>query len=225
MPDVTIFDEYKEALSALLPVYVFEQASKYRFFQGVQRKILGDALMRMAVWMNFGVEPKQLIIALGSAGKPYLISHPDIHFNISHSGQWVVVAVADCEIGIDVERIKKVNLRIAERFFSESEKQQLFGLPENLQTDFFFDLWTLKESFLKAIGTGLTKPLKSFTVVVQHDQALIMEKVEKSTLFLKQLNIEAGYKLAVCSCGDKIADNLIIVDVWELIAELRGINN
>lgn len=223
LPQEEIFNGYLESLRALLPGDVFEAASRFRFIEGIQRKILGDALMRMAIWQNYGVEPGKLKIAVATAGKPYLQSHPDIHFNISHSGHWVVVAVSEAEVGIDVERIKKVNLGIAERFYSEKEKQQLFSLPPATQTEFFFDLWTLKESFLKAIGTGLTKSLKSFTIQIEAHRVLLHETTEKTGLLLKQFNIEPGYKLAVCSKSGLIDENLSILEVSEVVAILQGI--
>jgi 4'-phosphopantetheinyl transferase len=223
LPEEDSFKQDLEVLKKLLPVAVFEAASKFRFIQGVQRKMLGDALMRIAVWQNFGVNPGDLKIAFGNAGKPFFQSHPTIHFNISHSGRWVVVAVSGSRVGVDVERVKKVNLGIAERFYSEREKARLFALPAADQTEYFFDLWTLKESFLKAIGTGLTKSLKSFTIEISDDRILLLDNTEKTDLLMKQLKIESGYKLAVCSDRELIDEKLHIVQVQELIAILQGI--
>jgi len=222
LPDENTFDSYKEALKTFLPAEVLAMALKFRFIEGVQRKMLGQALLRMAVIINYGIRSDKLTIAYGNAQKPYLLSHPHIHFNISHSGRWVVVAVSEREVGIDVERVKKVNLGIAERFFSEMEKHQLFSLPEAAQMDYFFDLWTLKESFLKAIGTGLTKPLKSFTVVKNHNGFSLSENDEMETIALKQIEISENYKLAVCSCGDSVDETLCIVELPQIIDFLKG---
>jgi 4'-phosphopantetheinyl transferase len=223
LPEQEVFNQYLPTFRNILPATVFDVAYKFGFIQGVQRKILGDALMRMAVWQNFGVNPDDLNIALGKSGKPFLQSHPTIHFNISHSGHWVVVAVSGSRVGIDVERVKKVNLGIAERFFSEREKDKLFALPAAMQTDYFFDLWTLKESFLKAIGTGLTKSLKSFTVEISDDRILLLDNTEKTGLLMKQLKIESGYKMAVCSDRELVDEKLHNFQIPELIAILQGI--
>jgi 4'-phosphopantetheinyl transferase len=223
LPTEGLFYKHYEALKMLLPGDIFQIASKFRFIQGVQRKILGDALMRVAVGLNYGIKPDEIRISVGTAGKPYLLSHPNIFYNISHSGEWVVVALSDFEVGIDVEKVKKVNISIAERFFSEDEKKQLFSLPENSRIEHFFDLWTLKESFLKAIGTGLTKPLNCFSVRKIQDRFIVLNYENETSFFLKQLHLREGYKMAVCAWGDIIDDHLNIVDFRGIVKMLQNI--
>lgn len=100
-------------------------------------------------------------------GRPYLKDHP--YFNISHSEQWVVCAVAkDIQLGIDVEKLRKINfLALSKRYFHYNEQQ----LIKN-STD-FFHLWTRKEAVLKAQGQGLRSKLKQLDTTqhpVQLDQ-------------------------------------------------------
>ena len=78
---------------------------KPKEISGVGRKLLGFALKK-----RFGITGFPLEIGLGEYGKPYLAAHPGIEFNISHSGLYVVVAVSDVPVGIDVEEVQDRDL-------------------------------------------------------------------------------------------------------------------
>lgn len=97
-------------------------------------------------------------------GKPY--AGGTAFFNISHSGSFAAIAVSDCEVGVDIERIRNVNLGIAEKF-SGGEREYIQS-AENPQKA-FFEIWTAKEAYLKKCGTGLTVPLDSFSVIGMTD--------------------------------------------------------
>ena len=214
------FLEMKGILHACLPHEVCDAASKIKFTAGKQRKVLGELLLRSIVSRDHNIPSGALRTAYTEKNKPYLESHPDIHFNISHSGHWVVIAFSDQPVGVDVEKIRKVNLNVARRFFSEEEKRRLFSLPEKEQLSYFFDLWTLKESFLKAIGTGLTRPLKSFTVMQSANGFYLGESGEYSRIRLRQVPCEKNYRLSVCSFSDEIdgqLHTLYINDMLELM--------
>lgn len=92
-------------------------------------------------------------------GKPYLTGR-ELYFNISHSGGLTAVCVSDSEVGIDIQMIKPVNPRIAQRFFTENEYQ--YYLKHGL--DGFFKIWTRKESLLKYLGTTLAGGISKYDV-------------------------------------------------------------
>lgn len=92
-------------------------------------------------------------------GKPYFKNHPDFHFNISHSGNVIAVALSSAPVGVDIEKLRNANLKIAERRFTDKEKAFV-----KTNEDFFY-VWTRKEAFLKRIGLGLKKSLLSFCVL------------------------------------------------------------
>lgn len=95
-------------------------------------------------------------IKKGEHGKPYF-EKSGICFNISHTNGLQVIAISDSEVGVDVEKIKSVNLKIASRFTKEEH---------DYVTDLwrFFEVWTKKEAYLKYKGTGISGGLKSFNV-------------------------------------------------------------
>lgn len=109
--------------------------------------------------LNLGIDYKNAVIEKGKYGKPYLKEYPDIHYNISHSNGITACYVGKFEAGIDVEPIREYRPNVVKRAFSCSE-QSLIEKSENKNLT-FFRLWTLKESYVKAIGIGISYPLKS----------------------------------------------------------------
>jgi 4'-phosphopantetheinyl transferase len=215
------FFELKGLLHACLPQEVCEVASRFKYPAGKQRKVLGELLLRSIIHRDHQINTRDLQIAYTEKDKPYLKSHPHIHFNISHSGDWVVIAFSDKPVGVDIEKIRNVNLGVAQRFFSEHEKKVLFSLGQKEQLRYFFDLWTLKESFLKAIGTGLTRPLKSFTVMQSANGFYLQEAGEYQHAVLSQIPVDRYHRLSVCSFSKQIDQQfhtLYINDMLELMA-------
>ena len=102
------------------------------------------------------------IIKRNNNGKPYIEGHPEIQFNISRSSNICVVALSNKPVGIDIEKIREFDFKIAVRFFSDYEQHYIFD--SMLQKERFFEIWTKKEAYLKYTGEGLTRPLSSFSV-------------------------------------------------------------
>lgn len=95
-------------------------------------------------------------------GKPFL-RFPGLYFSLAHSESLSVCAIADSPLGVDVQKRRKMNPALVRRFFSQSE--QRFLLDGEREDDAFSMIWSLKEAFLKADGSGLRRPLSSFCVV------------------------------------------------------------
>lgn len=156
---------YQESLFQYLP-----EAGKLRVHNRLNNTsklhtVAGELLARYSIAQFSGNPDLKIKLKFGVKGKPHIENMENLHFNISHSGNYVVCAVGSSELGIDVERIRKVNLRIAERFFSPSEISDLMNKDEADRMHYFITLWTIKESYLKAIGRGLTQHLNSFTII------------------------------------------------------------
>ena len=113
-----------------------------------------------------------LRFALGVNGKP-LLKTKNLHCSFSHSGEWAACAVSDREIGLDIQTDTAGKTEIARRFFTEEEKQWLYNSP---RPDWDFTrLWSVKESYVKATGAGLSCPLNTFSVKIG-DRIHIAEK-------------------------------------------------
>ncbi|UOF91131.1 4'-phosphopantetheinyl transferase superfamily protein [Fodinisporobacter ferrooxydans] len=117
-------------------------------------------------------------------------------------------------IGIDVERIRPIDLNIARRFFSPVEQRDLSMQPDDAKLEYFFDLWTLKESYVKAKGNGLSIPLHSFSIQI-HQDSIPAAGVEKEPAFSFQTYpFDFRYKVAVCAQNDSFPETIEFVP-WD----------
>ncbi len=140
-------------------------------------------------------------------GKPYFV-RGEVKFNISHSGRFVVAAVSDYEVGIDIQAIKADKHRIAEKNFSKAECTYINeGADDKARQQRFCEIWTMKEAYLKNIGLGLRKPLKSFQIVLGQEPTV----KGKSKYAFKQFKMNNKYVVSVCS--HKKDQDLLIQEV------------
>jgi 4'-phosphopantetheinyl transferase len=103
------------------------------------------------------ISNNDLIIERGEFGKPFLRDFPEWHFNVSHSGEKLLISISNAPVGIDIERIKsrKSLESLVKKCFAISEQNYWFDLPENEKLPVFYDFWTRKESVVKGIGRGI----------------------------------------------------------------------
>lgn len=137
------------SLNLLLTDYTEAKADRF------VRKVLGNHL---------GIDGNTLEILRNEYGKPYLRNHQDVHFNVSHAKDAMLCACADGSIGVDMERIHRVDKRIVNRFFSPAEQEYvLCDLDDsNLR---FTEVWTRKEAYVKWLGTGIQLPIEPYDVM------------------------------------------------------------
>ncbi len=127
---------------------------RQRIKQNADNMAVGAALAKYMVWKAFHIPTDKQNIAYGTHGKPYLRDHPNVHFNISHSGQYVVCAVADRPVGIDVQVIREYQPDVAARV---CRRGKLAGIEASDDPAVeFTKLWTQKEANLKMLGYGIT---------------------------------------------------------------------
>ncbi len=148
-----------------------ERASRFVFDRDRVRFIASHGMLRNLLGRYLGIGPKDLRFSYGEFGKPSLTCEDNngsgLSFNMSHSHQVAVYAFArGPQIGIDVEFVasKPDLLQIAGQFFSKNEYAALSQLSPSEQIQGFFNCWTRKEAFVKALGTGLMLPLDQFDV-------------------------------------------------------------
>jgi 4'-phosphopantetheinyl transferase len=134
------------------------------------------ALVRTVLSSYSAVSPADWRFDTSEHGKPTIIApavRPTIHFNLANTPELVVcaVSVAHQPLGVDVERIDRdaEAIRLAERYFSESEVRGLRALSPCQQTHGFFGYWTLKESYVKALGVGLLMGFDKFSFLVEDE--------------------------------------------------------
>jgi 4'-phosphopantetheinyl transferase len=164
---------------------------RYYFYIDAQRALLGDILTRYAICKEFNLSNSELSFAINQYGKPYLLSFPYVEYNISHAGQFVVCVLNDnYPVGIDVEMVKNSNLDLAKQFFTESEYRYIVNQLPEIQSEYFCQLWTMKESYIKMIGKGLSIPLDSFNV---------LDRASVKNAFFKQFIRDKEVVGTICS--------------------------
>jgi 4'-phosphopantetheinyl transferase len=155
------------ALEAVLSAEERQRASSFIFAEDRRRFIVGRARLRQVLGRYTAMPPKALRFCYGAHGKPALApSRSAPCFNLSHSAGMAALAIADCAVGIDIEKVRPINRAVAERFFSARENAALRGLRGADWRDAFYRCWTRKEAVVKAIGKGLSLRLASFDVSV-----------------------------------------------------------
>jgi 4'-phosphopantetheinyl transferase len=149
-----------------------EQARAERFHSPVDRArfTAGRGILRALLARYLSTPAGDLRFCHNAHGKPALASGSrtkDLRFNLSHSQRLALFAFAfRREVGVDLEYNRPFDSeeRLAERFFSPQEVTELKKLPESAQTEAFFNCWTRKEAYIKALGGGLSIDLASFAV-------------------------------------------------------------
>ena len=132
---------------------------------------------------------------------------------ISHSGNMALCAVSDEEVGCDIELPRGFDPNLARRFFHPTEQEWLFSQPEAEQSTAFFRLWTCKESFLKALGLGLSLPLDSFAVI-PGEEVQLTQNADPRLWQLRSLRDGESF-LALCSLTGAADAPLVYVDFRE----------
>jgi 4'-phosphopantetheinyl transferase len=198
-----------------------ERRAKVQSFikpEDAARGLIGEALIRAVVRSKFNMPNHQIVFTTERYGKPVVAGLPSFHFNIAHSGRWILCAVDAAPVGIDIEEIKPVTLDIAKYYFSPEEYRWLMDKQEPQRTSCFYDIWTLKESFIKWIGQGLSFPLNAFSLIIETDQTICPQLPDQyNTCVFKQLDVGAQYKSAVCTTTEGCPERIILKAMDDLL--------
>lgn len=160
-----------------------EKALRFKHEQGKRECVAAYLLLKRALSEEYRIEENP-ILAERDKGKPYIIGHEDIHFNISHCREAVVCVVSNEEVGVDVERIRPYNDHLARYVLNEEEYSQV-KQSDNPALE-FTKFWTMKEALLKLTGEGIRDDLK---------KALTGSKAK----FQTHKNIDKGYVYTIAS--------------------------
>lgn len=170
MIDVWQIDLKQEAdmasLLAVLDEREKNQAGRFRHAHLARNYIVAHAATRFILCNYMGISAQEICFEYNAYGKPSIIGHGELFFNISHSDDMALCGVASAaEIGVDIERRRALDWRaMARRFFSPVERDFFNGAPGLEMEELFFACWTRKEAYIKAKGLGLSLPLDSFSV-------------------------------------------------------------
>ncbi len=161
------------ALTGILGADERARAERYRFPRDRRRFVVRRARLRQLLGGWTGRAPASLTFGESRHGKPILAGGPP--FSLSHSADTMMLAIADVEVGCDLERIDATLdwQPLAETFFTTTERAALAALPPAAARRAFFTCWARKEAFVKALGRGLSWPLDAFDVSVGSHSELV----------------------------------------------------
>jgi len=165
--------EEEARLAALLDAGERAHAARFRFGRDRRRFVVRRARARQWLAEAAGGDPAGLRFTANAHGKPRLAHGP--HFSLSHSGETMMLAIGDVELGCDIEAIDPaVDWEpLARAFFAPAEVAALAALAPEAARTAFFTCWSRKEAFVKAIGLGLSYPLTAFTVSIGSAPAIL----------------------------------------------------
>ena len=164
-----------EHLGNFLSLDEIDRADRFRFPLHRKRFIAARGILRQLLGSYLEVSPNSLTFEYGDRGKPLLANSgrdSSLNFNLSHSQEYAIYGFTYHQtIGVDLEYVKEMpdSLSIAQRFFAKNEYQLIRNTEREQQNQVFFQLWTAKEAYLKAVGTGLAGSLTSINISL--DQA------------------------------------------------------
>lgn len=196
------------------------QATRFFRREDACRGIIGEALARYGIALREKALPHSIVFTHNDYGKPIVDMPRNTQFNISHSKSWVVCAVDNGPVGIDLEHMHNTDMSIAKRFFHPDEYAEMIRLPDNLRRERFFDLWTLKESYVKALGRGLSCRLNGFAMILERDGITMRTEENLPVMNFKRYNFGPDYKCALCALHNDFPDKIELLTPEDLLEKL-----
>ena len=179
-----------EAALPLLSAQRREQALKFKHELGRKQCALAYLLLCKGLRQEYGITERP-VFEYSEHGKPQIVGHPDIHFNISHCREAVLCVVSDRSVGCDIESIREYKESLARYTMNDTELEKILHSPHPEQA--FIRLWTMKEALLKLTGEGIRNDIKD---VLTGQESF--ETVE---------NTERGYIYSILYTGDHTVSN------------------
>lgn len=181
---------------SLLPAERGERAQRFRKDHDAARCVGAWLLLRDALARE-GVGIDRLALKTGEYGKPFFDGGPE--FSISHAGPYAAIAVSDEPVGVDIEA-PRCSISVAKRFFSPREYAAAAALNGEAQRTYLQRVWVAKEAFVKAVGTGLSTPFRSFCAVPDGTSVELTQDLTALPIRITEFSVDT-YRIAVAGVG------------------------
>ena len=170
-----------------------------RFYDDQLRSLTAGVLLQWMLCKYFQLTLDELVFSTSKLGKPFLSSHPDIFFNLAHSGDYVCCSVSTSPVGVDIEQMAMIDFHDLSSFFSMHEQKYIHCRDtEQERLDAFYSIWTLKEAFSKTIGLGLSLPLDAYHFILDAETISLVTPIKNEVQFNSH-TIDSQYKFALSS--------------------------
>jgi 4'-phosphopantetheinyl transferase len=186
------------------------RAGRFHFERDRTRFIAARGTLRHILGQYLAQEPERLRLGYGAEGKPHLQDQRDLHFNLSHAGNLLLVAVSQNRpVGVDIERVpsEATVAEVSPRVCSPSERAALWPLLSQARCEAFAEIWARKEAYIKAEGRGLGLELTRIDVSSSRRRVLLQDQLSGawsvcSRWTLRSLPVVSGYAAAVVGEGE-----------------------
>lgn len=190
--DKPLDENVRQRLFPLLNEERKEAISGKRNIMAADESLIGEVLAKYAVSKETRLPLKDINIKHTDKGMPYIEGFP-LFLSITHSHGLIAVAVSSSAVGIDAEKIRDFSEGVARRMFTDRELDYIYNSADKNKR--FFHIWTLKESYVKAIGTGISFPMKNLEFIIEDNK--ISFNLDNHSEFEIIESID-GYILSVC---------------------------
>lgn len=200
----------------LLPLFTPERQAeilRFRFNADRNRTVYGELLARHLLSERTGMASENILFGRDTLGKPFC-RQSEYQFNISHSGKWVVCSIGKVLNGVDVETTQEIDMTIAKEHFLVNEYNHLLMMPEEERHVALLKLWTIKESYLKYTGEGLSGGL---TCV---DCLALLRGDDK--VAAKNFVLQDNAVIGICTLKEQIPDKIELFDSIALLNNIRS---
>lgn len=203
--NINDLDDPQQNKGLLESVGVKRREKILRYYKSEDRKrSLGAGIIIEQILKENGLSEDHL--KYSENGKPVA---DNLFFNVSHAGDYVVGVSSDCDVGCDIEKIIDAPIEIAEHYFNQSEIEYIKS--ESDKNKAFFTLWTLKESYMKMTGMGMSLPLDSFEII-KTEKGFILGRSQEKHGFFKTIEFDE-HIFSVCSEKENIEDLIQFCDI------------
>lgn len=179
-----------------------------------KKSSLGAGLLLQYAFGQLGKDSLLENIAYTEKGKPYL-PNEELYFNLSHSGEKVFCVTSDKPIGCDIEKIRNTIPKYLGKILTKTELEYFATISDNKKIQYFFKLWTLKESIGKYYGLGLAFP---FAEVAVMDKNMVLDamKYKNDTVYLHSVQ-QGDYMLGICAKERKFIETIKNLEIHDVL--------
>jgi 4'-phosphopantetheinyl transferase len=190
-----------------------------------QRSLFAELLLREVITKRRVLPREAVAFDADQNGKPRLASESGFHFNVSHSGDWVVCATGSLVVGVDVERIRPRVPDVLDRVLSKPERDQFECLDEAEQRRFFFTRWAVKEAFSKALGQGVGLPFHEITLVMELSGVIrfLRDGRPVADAACRTFHLDSGHAAATCVVGGEAPASAQIWDPRTIVDRVSAL--
>jgi len=196
-----------------------KKANSFFFKRDAERCICSELLLLHVIYQKFN-QIIDLEIEYNPYGKPALKNINNFKYNISHSGKWVVLATSNEEVGIDIEKKNLIDKKMSQYFLTEKEFIWLNKKYANAKLrEKFVQFWTIKESYIKYLGTGFSTDIKSFHIAIEKDSDMILQGNIDHTVNFKTYTLDDHYYLSICELNKKHSIQFVSIEELTLLIQ------